>query len=91
MCLTFKKTLTNMKFTTKNWFPLFRLLIVMWTGTCIFGLIIMFFISPADFIDYSFNSAHDPKEAKKAVNMCIFSITIGFPISVKILKEITED
>ena len=80
-----------MMFSTKNWFPLFRYLIVMWTGACMFFLIVIFFISPADFIDFTFNFAHDPMETKKAVNMCLFSIIIGFPISVKILKEITED
>ena len=80
-----------MKFSTKNWFPLIRYLIVMWTGLCIVGLLVIFFISPIDFINYTFKSAHEPDETKGAVNLFIVSIIIGLPISLIILKEIQDE
>jgi len=77
-----------MKFSTKNWFPLFSYLILSWTGICVFFLIVIFLISPSDFFDFSFKSSHSPTETKSAVVMFIASIIIGLPISLKIIQEI---
>ena len=77
-----------MKFSTKHWFPLFSYLIIAWTGICIFGLIVFIITSPLDFIEFSFKSAHNPEATKSTVIMCIVSIIIGLPISLKIIREI---